>query len=311
MNQRTLGISLGILTLAIGVGVLWTSQRATIEKVPSVTGASEKAVSAPVKKAAEQKIEAPAAQVKSTESTKPKIAEVEKNTYNGMDPEDQPRAFYVRDFMNSWKLPAGFIADGIMATPEGLQLVPLAEGETGLRQGTLISAAEMFDFPSNALAPLWKENVPAGTDIMVEMQVSPNGEDWGAWQYIGIDNDSHGQIASHYPNGKPNPNYGYTPGGLLVWGDMQFNHMRYRITMFSENEDTPTIEGFRGFYQDSTMGEGRVATVADLDSDIIGATTNRTPSKPEETIVYNPTHNPDEHLELDEQTSQDVKQNGK
>ncbi|MDX1972423.1 MAG: hypothetical protein SFY68_07825 [Candidatus Sumerlaeia bacterium] len=228
----------------------------------------------------------------------------ESTTYNGMDPELQPRAFYVRNFLGSWKLPEGFLAEGIIATPEGLQLAP-GEGD-GLRQGTILSPAEPFDFPSNALAPLWKENVPEGTDVMVEMQVSPNGEDWGAWQYIGIDNDSHGQIAQFYPDGTPNPNYGHTPGGLLVWGNLQFTHMRYRITMVSENENTPTIEAFRGFYQDSTMGEGTIASVADLSTDLI-ETANPINTKPGEEIIYNPTYKPEEHLEQSQQTERDVK----
>jgi hypothetical protein len=227
----------------------------------------------------------------------------ESSTYNGMDPELQPRAFYVRNFLGSWKLPEGFLAEGIIATPEGLQLAP---GEDGLRQGTILSPAEPFDFPSNALAPLWKENVPEGTDVMVEMQVSPNGEDWGAWQYIGIDNDSHGQIAQFYPDGTPNPNYGHTPGGLLVWGNLQFTHMRYRITMVSENVDTPTIEAFRGFYQDSTMGEGTIASVADLNTDLI-ETANPINTKPGEEIIYNPTYKPEDHLEQSQQTERDVK----
>lgn len=220
------------------------------------------------------------------------------NWYNGMNPEDQPRAYYELMFAKLDKFPPGFIANGVMLTEMGLQLVP------GASEGTLISAAERFDFPTNAVGPMWMENIPPGTDIMVEVQVSPDGEIWGPWQYVTIDTDSYGTTAQYYPDGRPNPNYGYSPGGLLAWGDMQFGYMKYKITLYSENEDTPTIASWRAHYQDSTMGEGHIATVAEVEADLVGDPD--TPPLPEEIIVYNPVHNPDEHVEEDELQPGDV-----
>ncbi len=180
----------------------------------------------------------------------------------------QPRAYYERRFGEMAYLPDGFELDGVILGASGIELDPnLEPDEQGIRQGTLVSPPEPFDFPSNAVAPLWEENLPDGTDLVMEVQVSPDGENWGAWQYLSIDNDSYGQMMQYYPDGSPNPNYGYTPGGLLAWGDRQFQSMRYRATLVSSNSSSPLLGAFRLHYQDSTMGEGHIASMDELAAD--------------------------------------------
>ena len=176
------------------------------------------------------------------------------------NPENQPRDFLVFDFTKMDSVPNGYLLDGIELTKDGFKLKPAAAGEEDSeRKGMLVSAPELLNFPSNAISPLWKEKLPEGTDMFVEIQMSPDAENWGAWQWVTVDDDSVTQMSPTYPNGMPNPNYGYNPGGVFHWGDLQYNYVRYRFTLYSEVEDSPALEGVRFFYQDSTLGDGRIA----------------------------------------------------
>jgi hypothetical protein len=178
-----------------------------------------------------------------------------------VNPEQQPRAFMTTDFRDLAGLPTGFKLENVELTADGFQLKPAAAGaENDPRMGTIESAPQIFDFQSNAVTPMWKENLPDQTDMFIEVSVSPDGQNWGAWQWIDVDEDSVGQIAEFYPDGTPNPNYGYIPGSTMVWGLTQYQYVRYRIQLYSETGESPTLGAFRFYYQDSTLGEGHLAT---------------------------------------------------
>lgn len=193
----------------------------------------------------------------------------ESNIINGMDPEDQPRTYYNLHFHSLAELPEGFEADGVMLTSRGIELAPHEPGEEGRRIGTLVSAPEAFTFPSNAFAPMWLEDVPEGTAIMIEVAVSPDGENWSDFHYAPIDVDHALDIQEYYPDGSPNPNYGYVPGAIYTFGDLLYTQMQYRVTMISDTDATPSMAAYRTYYMDSTMGTGRIATADELPQPII------------------------------------------
>lgn len=183
-----------------------------------------------------------------------------------MNPEDQPRKFYVLEFDKLQEFPEGYSVENLRLTERGIELDPQQPGEEDKpRYGVLESPPQEFDFPSNAISPLWKEDLPEGTSMLVEMSLSPDGKNWGIWHQVMVDDDSVGQIAEYYPDGSPNPNYGYTPGGVLCWGLRQWAHFRYRITLYSEVAASPILSGFRLFYQDSTLGEGYLSKIEGQD----------------------------------------------
>lgn len=193
-------------------------------------------------------------------STPVEVAANEPTYTPKVDVELQPRAFAMNDFRNLTELPEGFTAENLVLTENGLALKPPEPGEEDKpRMGMLESPPQDLDFPSNAVAPLWMEKVPDGGHLFVEMSVSPDGENWSLWDAVEVDDDSVGQIAEFYPDGKPNPNFGYTPGGLLFWGHRQYLYYRYRVTLYSETQSSPLLSAFRVFYQDSTLGEGHIA----------------------------------------------------
>jgi len=176
------------------------------------------------------------------------------------NPEDQPRKFYALDFRNLGELPKGLAMENLKLTDNGIELPPPKEGEEGKpRTGILESPLQEMDFPSNAISPLWLEKIPDGTTIFVEFSMSPDGDNWGIWHPVEVDEDSVGQIEEFYPDGRPNPNYGYTPGGVFSWGLKQWKYFKYRVTLYSETKDSPLLSGVRFFYQDSTLGEGHLA----------------------------------------------------
>ncbi|HPB32456.1 MAG TPA: hypothetical protein PLB62_13460, partial [Candidatus Sumerlaeota bacterium] len=175
---------------------------------------------------------------------------------SGMDPELQPRTYTTWDFRGLAELPDGFKMTNLELTVDGIRLLDAKPGEENEpRSGILESPPEVFDFPSNAVAPLWVEDLPEGTDMFVEVCVSPDGENWGVWHWIEPDEHGMGQISPTYPDGSPNPHYGYMPGNNLAWGNRQWQHVRYRVTLYADAEEkkNPTLGAFRLYYQDSTL----------------------------------------------------------
>jgi hypothetical protein len=179
------------------------------------------------------------------------------------NPEEQPRKHHLLSFRDLDQLPAGYVLSGIRLTDQGFQLDPPKPGEEGVpRIGTLESPPFQLEFPSNAVSPLWKEDLPEGTTLFLEVAVSPDGENWSLWHPIEPDDDA-GTIAEFYPDGRPNPNAGFTAGGLLFWGNRQWTFYRFRATLSSEVPQSPTFSGFHLFYQDSTLGQGHLAELQD------------------------------------------------
>lgn len=176
----------------------------------------------------------------------------------------QPRNWETDDFRGLSQLPEGFTVENLELTPDGIKLGD--EGEEGApRTGMLYSPPKFMDFPSNAVSPLWLEDRPEGTDIFVEVSMSPDGENWGMWHWVEPDEHGLDAINEFYPDGSPNPHYGYTPGLNLAWGLKQWEHVKYRVTLYADPDVdiSPLLAAFRLYYQDSTLGEGRLAEVVE------------------------------------------------
>lgn len=183
--------------------------------------------------------------------------------YNGMNPEDQPRAFFDMSFQGLDAFPPGFEITGndIRLSDAGFTLAPPAPGEEDLpRSGMVESPPYSLDFLSNAMNPMWKESSPDGTEVLVEISLSPDGEYWTDW-FPTTGAHTAGDIEPYFPDGRPNPNYGYERGSMVFYGLEQFEFFRFAVTMYSESGASPVVSDFRMFYQDSTMGEGALAQV--------------------------------------------------
>lgn len=178
-----------------------------------------------------------------------------------VDPESQPRAFKTDKYEGLDSVPAGYALSNVVLTPEGFALDPNAPVKDGIRSGTLTSNAKPTGFPSNAFVPMWKENLPEGTSLSFEFQLSPDGENWGNWTTVEVDAESMRDRSTTMPDGSPNPNAEYVLGGLHAWPVDQWNQIRYRVTMSSPNAENPVLSEFRFYHMDSTMGEGRLAVV--------------------------------------------------
>lgn len=176
-----------------------------------------------------------------------------------MDPELQPRKTHLLDFRDLTSVPEGFKLDGVILTDKGFQLPPPAPGEEDLpRFGSIESPVYALDFPSNAVSPLWLEDLPEGTNIFIELAVTPDAENWGIWHPIEPDDDV-AEITDTFPDGRPNPNAGHKAGGVLFWGFRQYQQYKFKVTLSSEVKESPTLGTFHLFYQDSTLGQGHIA----------------------------------------------------
>jgi hypothetical protein len=272
-NSKTKNFTLVLLTVIIIVGalfmILWRSTDTTREQLPIVTPVPrETGVVEPETRGSQipslaQETSLPKEKPSSVNKKEIVIASPVQPDKTPFDPEDQPRTFFSTDFKGLSAPPDGYTLEDLEITDKGITLKPLGEGEESKpRYGVLNSPPQEMQFPSNAVSPLWKQEVSDGTSVFVEVSLSPDGDTWGIWHPIHYDEDA-GQPTEFYPDGSPNPNFGYTPGGVLCWGMAQFKYFRYRATLYSETKDSPLLSGFRLFYQDTTLGDGHLADVGE------------------------------------------------
>ncbi len=164
-------------------------------------------------------------------------------------PSEGTRAYFVQDFTDGARLER-LSTDDVELTERGVELSPAA-GLQGVRAGQLRSSVEAFELAANAVTMLWKANRPPGTDIQIEISVSRDGINWERWYTV--EKDPHAAIREHYPDGRPNPNHGFVAGSLLSWGLERYEFFRYRVTLASGVEASPSVTALRLFYQDSTL----------------------------------------------------------
>lgn len=274
-ESKTKRISLVVISVVIIIGalfmILWRSTESSpgqlpiVEPVSRETDVLDHASRASSISSPQQSTPLPEESPAPVENNKKVVAAPPEEITEAplVDPEDQPRTFFHMDFTNLSSLPEGFTLEDVELTDKGIMLSPLAEGEEATpRYGLITAPPEEMHFLSNAVSPLWKQDVSDGTSVFIEVSMSPDGDTWGIWHPIAYDEDA-GEPAEYYPDGSPNPNFGYTPGGVLCWGMSQFKYFRYRATLYSETKDSPLFSGFRLFYQDSTLGQGDIAEVGD------------------------------------------------
>jgi len=180
--------------------------------------------------------------------------------YNGQDPNQQPRDVFHEGFAGMNRLPTGYEATGdFVLSPDGLTIKGATAGEDGKpRMAMIESPAIPLKFQSNAVNPLWKEVSPEGTEVLVEVSLSEDGQTWTDWMPT-TSGHYEGDMSPTYPDGRPNPNYGYTLGDMTFYGLKRFQYFRYAMTLYSDTNKSPLVSDFRLFYQDSTMGDTEVA----------------------------------------------------
>ncbi len=176
--------------------------------------------------------------------------------YNGMDPDLQPRKILHITLAGMRTVPDGYETTGDFHLAQGgWTLAPPAPGEEARPRIAMIESPPLtLDFQSNAVNPLWKEVSPDGTEVLVEVSLSQDGANWTDWMPT-TSGHYEGGVSPTFPDGRPNPNYGYTLGDMTFYGLTRFQFFRYAVTMYSETDETPVVSDFRLFYQDSTMGD--------------------------------------------------------
>jgi len=163
------------------------------------------------------------------------------------------RAYLVEDFRDTARDWSKFKLAGTKITPEGIVL------EDAQTEGSFESPCTALKLPSNMVALLWKETLPDGTVVKPEMQLSYDCQNWSAWYPIESTGDD---INPLYPNGDPNPNYGYVPGSYVSLGLDLCPFIRYRFNLARGDlsKQSPTVPGARFYHLDSTLGEGKTIT---------------------------------------------------
>lgn len=162
--------------------------------------------------------------------------------------------------INDFRLPQKALADykfkNLKLTDEG---ITLADASGAPRTGTLESPALPLLHPSNMVGPIWRQQLPEGTSIEVEISLSPDNQNWSAW-FKSEPND-HDEILPAYPDGRPNPHYGAIAGEAIANGLKLSAYVKYRVTLSSENKTAPVFQEVKIFHVDSTQGQGYVSHI--------------------------------------------------
>lgn len=199
-------------------------------------------------------------------STNPAAAEKQETSAGAVQRAHQTvessRQFYSDKWERFEKVPEGYQLEGVVHTEEGLTLAPADENSTGTgevvsRRGSVESPPLLLDFPSNFMMPLWRHKAPQETGIGVEMAVSPDGEQWSQWFPL---EESGDEISPTYPDGSPNPNYGFVGGTGITNGTRLYSFAKYRVTLTSADRNAaPVLQEFKIYYVDSAGPDGVLA----------------------------------------------------
>jgi hypothetical protein len=150
--------------------------------------------------------------------------------------------------------------DGLTFSARGLALSPVPGGSPGMpRAGRIVSRPLRLDFAANAVSPLWQAELPERATLVVELSMSSDGQRWEPWHEMAADPDAATEIEETYPDGRPNPNHGFTPGGMLLAEEARWTHLRYRVTLSCAVPASPVLSALRFFYQDTTLGRAAIS----------------------------------------------------
>lgn len=259
-----------IIALVAVVGILWMMMK----KSPPPAPVAEEIQGGQVQAAALQDASRrPTAELAPVED---EYVEPEKNAES---------TWMIEDFTDPKKSWANYKLKNVQVTPNGIELVP------GAKEGSFESPVMTMPLPANMVAPLWKQEVPKGAAVRVEMAISGDNQSWSPWYPLG---DTGDDISPLYPDGTPNPNYGHVPGAYISTGLDLAAFTRYRFTLATEGgeEDYRMPDGsfantlrvpvLRIYVSDSTLGDGTMITKDTLPPGVPG---NETPAGSEEEPV--------------------------
>ncbi len=150
----------------------------------------------------------------------------------------------------------------VQVTARGIELAP------GAKEGSFESPVITTTIAANMVAPLWKQEVPKGSCVKVEMAISGDNQHWSPWYPL---DDTGDDISPLYPDGTPNPNYGHVPGAYISTGLDLAAFTRYRFTLAAEGCDDKeyrlpdgsfasslVVSRLRMYLADSTLGDGKI-----------------------------------------------------
>jgi hypothetical protein len=171
--------------------------------------------------------------------------------------ENAQRAYLIEDFRDTKRDWSKFKMNHVKLSSEGISL------EDGQTEGSFESPCTALKLPSNMVALLWKQTLPDGTVVKPEMSLSSDCQTWSAWYPIESTGDD---INPLYPDGSPNPNYGYVPGSYVSLGLSMVPFVRYRFNLVRADlsKPSPIVPIARFYHLDSTLGQGAMAKDSDF-----------------------------------------------
>jgi len=175
------------------------------------------------------------------------------NVYEDVSLDQIPTGHKAINFRTLEGLDSTAELEGVVLNENGLQLDPTFMAGEGPHMGIFTSPPAEPEFLVNAAGPQWKENLPQGTTLQIEFSFSLDQQNWTEWYPVEV--DPHSDPAQFYPDGRPNPNFGFTIGTLVIpgTGTERYSYYRYRAILSSEiNGASPTLTDLRLTYMDST-----------------------------------------------------------
>lgn len=185
---------------------------------------------------------------------------------------ESKRAFLRTDYRNFNTPVADYKMENMEITAEGIRLSPPVNPDDPARVGVVESPGLPLMHPSNSVVPLWRSEEPDNTSMQVEIAVSADNKDWSRWYHLEA---GHEEISPTFPDGSPNPNFGAKGAVPVGFGMALYPYVKYRVSMSSNNPNSPVLQAMDFYHNDTTDGAGYLANNPPPEQGIIDAAGQR------------------------------------
>jgi len=156
------------------------------------------------------------------------------------------------DFTRMAFLPHGYESDSVNLTDKGISLSKTSKDEES-RYGKLISAPYRLNFKPNAIQPHWMCHVVDGNKVFLEVSLSNDGNDWQDW--LIIEENTNLENIQSVTVGKLVHDTNFMTGKLIDVESGNSEFIRFRVTLFSENQTSPLFESFKLNYMGTSNAD--------------------------------------------------------
>lgn len=148
-------------------------------------------------------------------------------------------------------------------TDKGIMISSNEAGETP-QYGKITSAPYQLNFQSNVLKPMWRYHADNGNNVFIEISRSADGKNWEDW--VIVEEETNQEMMVDLPSNGHDRNTGYSSGNRIDFGNNTSKYVRFRVTLFSDQEYSPVFESFKLKYVYMTLTDGKSISFSGIEN---------------------------------------------